>query len=147
MNALKSEKCRSFIDTLVKYNSGQHIESQEELPGFADYIFNSQDGGIFWSSGLSYGGIQIGRKIRLGARLRPDLNVQSDAEFLMHELIHGLQGPGADDQLDRDLRDLHIVPKGANGEPLPFPTGKNNGHDWSEYWDQALKNACFPKMR
>jgi hypothetical protein len=148
VNALKSEECRSFIDTLVKYNSGQHIESQEELPAFADYIFNSQDGGIFWSSGLSYSGTQVGRKIRMNSpRLNPGLNVSMDAEALMHELIHGLQGFGSDKELDNDLDKLGIVPKDSKGQQLPFPTGKNNGNDWSEYWNQALKNACFPKMR
>jgi RHS repeat-associated protein len=149
VKALKSEKCRSFIDTLVTYNSGQHIDSQEELPAFADYIFNSEDGGLFWSSSTQYGGIQIGNKIRIGPRISPHLNVAADAEALMHELIHGLQGPGSDDQLDRDLVRLGIVPKDSKGQPLPFPTGMRDGkpyNDWSDYWNQALKNACFPTM-
>lgn len=149
VKALQSEKCRSFIDTLVRYNSGQYIDSQEELPAYSDYIFNSGDGGIFWSKDFS--GIQVGRKIRINnPRMRPDLNLISNTAVVMHELIHGLQGPGSDDQLDRDLRDLGIVPIGRDGKPLPFPTGMRDGkpyNDWSGYWDQALRNACFPAMQ
>lgn len=139
--ALQSEKCRNFIDTLVRYNSGQYIDSQEEILAYSDYMFNR---GIFWTGGTS---TNLGSKILLNGGFRPDLNVKLDAETLMHELIHGLQGPGSDDQLDRDLRDLGIVPKDSKGQPLPFPTGVRDGkpyNDWSDYWDQALKNACFP---
>lgn len=142
--ALQSEKCGNFIDTLVTYNSGQPFDSGEEFLAISDYIFNSKDGGIFWASG---DGIQVGHKLKIGPGLRPDLNVRIDAATLMHELIHGLQGRGSDDQLDRDLRGLGIVPKDSKGQPLPFPTGKRNGvnfNDWSGFWDQALHNACFP---
>jgi hypothetical protein len=93
-------------------------------------MFNRTDGGIFWASGDAY---NLGRKIRIGAPIRPDLNVMINAEVLMHELIHGL-GPGADDQLDRALVKLGIVPKDSKGQPLPFPTGKRDGkpyNDWS----------------
>lgn len=141
VKALKSQACREFIDELVREVSGQWIDSQEELPAFADYLFNSKDGGIFWSSD-GYA-THKGHKLRLSFGTRPDINVKTDTELLMHELIHGLQGFGSDDRLDRALVKLGIVPKGADGEPLPFPTGKNNGRDWSDYWNQALKDACF----
>jgi len=132
VNALKSKKCKGFIDTLVRYNSGQSIDSQEEIPAFADYIYNSEDGGIFWATGSGY---QVGKKIKIFPCC-PDLYARTAAETLMHELIHGLQGPGSDDQLDRDLRDLGIVPIGNDGKPLPFPTGVKDGkpyNDWSGY--------------
>jgi hypothetical protein len=90
----------------------------------------------------------VGGKIRLGQDIRPDLNVAINAAVLMHELIHGLQGPGSDDSLVRAIRDLGIVPL-KDGKPLPVPTGMRNGkpyNDFSEYWDRALKNACFPKL-
>ena len=89
----------------------------------------------------------IGRKIRINSpRIRAGLNVVSNAEGLMHELIHGLQGRGADDQLGTALRDLGIVPIRRDGTPLPFPKGEKP-YDWSDYWDQALRNACFPTMQ
>ena len=52
----------------------------------------------------------------------------------MHELIHGLT-KGADDSLDRNLRDLGILSIGRDGKPLPFPTGTRDGkpfNDWSD---------------
>jgi len=77
------------------------------------------------------------------------LNFKQYAETLMHELIHTLTN-GADNQLSSDLRDLGIVPIGKNGKPLVFPTGKRNGkdfNDYSEYYDQAIRNACFPNLQ
>lgn len=74
----------------------------------------------------------------------------TDAATLMHELIHRIQRRGAsDDNFDRQIRDLGIVPVDKKGNPLPFPTGMRDGkpfNDWSAYWDTALRNACFPKL-
>lgn len=144
--ALESEKCRNFIDRLITYvQGGMPYDSSEDFLAFSDYIYNSSDGGLFWSSG---NGGQVGNKLWIGSGIRPDLNVGIDAATLMHELIHGLQGRGSDDTLDRAIRDLGIVPIGKDGKPLPFPTGMRDGkpfNDWSGYWDRALQNACFPE--
>jgi hypothetical protein len=148
--ALKSEKCRKFIDTLVTYVSRQQMDSQEEFLALSDYMFNQPTGGIFWGPfNKDSTVLNQGTKILIsGGAIRPDLNVVRNAETLMHELIHVVQGGlGSDDTLDKALVKLGIVPKDSKGQPLPFPTGMRDEkpyNDWSGYWDQALKNACFP---
>jgi hypothetical protein len=143
--ALKSDKCRDFIDRLVGYNNGAPYDSAKNFLGLSDYIYNSSDGGVFWGSPS-----QVGNKVRIGSDIRPDLNALGNAAILMHELIHRLQRRGgADDELSRNIRDLGIVPVDKKGEPLRFPTGMRDGkpfNDFSPYWDTALHNACFPKL-
>jgi hypothetical protein len=147
--ALKSERCRKFIDTLVTYVSGQQMDSQDKFLALSDYMFNQPTGGIFWGP-FNKDSTVLNHRTKIlisGGAIRPDLNVRRNAETLMHELIHVVQGRGSDDTLDNALRDLGIVPKDSKGQPLPFPTGMRDGkryNDWSDYWDQALKNACFP---
>jgi hypothetical protein len=119
--ALVAKECRQFINKLVTYVRGAPFDSSKDFLKFSDDIYKSSDG-----------------------------NVSINAAVLMHELIHGLQGPGSDDTLSRAIRDLGIIPVRKDGTPLPFPTGKRNGkpyNDWSEYWDRALKNACFPTLQ
>jgi hypothetical protein len=145
--ALQSQACRDFIDRLIGYNQGVPYDSSEDFLGLSDYIYNSTDGGVFFGPGV---GTQIGNKVRIGPDIRPDLNVMGNAATLTHELIHRLQRRGgSDDELARNIRDLGIVPLDKKGNPLPFPTGMRDGkpfNDWSEYWNTALKNACFPKL-
>jgi hypothetical protein len=146
--ALQSKECRDFLDSLISYSQGgMHYDSEEDFLAFSDYIYNSPDGGIFWRQG---DGGQVGHVIRIGDGIRLDLNLAIYAATLMHELIHGLQGRGSDDTLDRNIRKLGIVPFDSDGKPLPFPTGKRDGkpfNDWSGYWHRALQNACFPNAR
>jgi len=150
--ALQSEKCRNFIDALISYNTGTHYESEKDFLAFSDATFNSTEGGVFFKNAA--GGISRLHagdypKVFIGPGWRPNLNVQLDASTLMHELIHGLT-KGADDQLDKNLGALGILPIGRDGNPLPFPTGTRNGeyyNDYSGYWDTALHNACFPKSQ
>lgn len=97
---------------------------------------------------MGHGG-QAGHKLVIGDGMRLDLNASIYAGIFMHELIHRLTR-GSDDELDRNIRDLGIVPIGKDGKPLPFPTGMRDGkpyNDWSGYWDRALKNACFPRQQ
>jgi hypothetical protein len=127
---------------------GERYVSGEDFLAYADYIYNSSEGGIFWTAGHPKQH-ETANKYSVGNGVRPDLNVAGNAGTLMHMMIHGLtDGYGSDDALDKKIGDLGITPIGLNGKPLPFPTGMRDGEqDWSGYWDRALKNACFPKSR
>ena len=145
-NALQIKECRNFIEALVYKNNGQVIDAQEELLVYSDTIFNSKEGGIFFEPYSSGGTVPTSGypKIIVGDSARPDLNVQSNASALVHQLMH-LLTRGADNRLSDEIRSLGITPKHRDGTPLPFPTGRV-AHDYSAYFDTAIVNACFPKL-
>jgi YD repeat-containing protein len=150
--ALESDKCRSFIDKLISYNTGKEYSSQDHFLEYFDATAASAEGGFFfWSRLDGSNSRERGEqhwKISIPGKWS-ELNFLSNAAAIMHELIHTLT-KGSDDQLDKDIRDLRITPIGKDGKALPFPTGfdKNGArvNDWSAYWDTALKSACFPTL-
>jgi hypothetical protein len=147
--ALESKECRDFINSLVSYNQkGKPFDSQNQLAKLAEDVYKSPDGGIFWRPG--HGGQDNSKlKFWIGKGGEPfKLNTETYANEITHLLIHHVT-TGSDNTLSENIRDLGIVPTRKDGTPLDFPTGMKDGkpfNDFSNYWDTALRRACFPNL-